>query len=761
MDEDTTQDALSIKMVAEMLKAKALAEADDAEQQRRAIDPESGGIPTAGSVLSSNESPAVKEVTGDKTEVIEQVVGAISKSQQASTPGSVSVPSQQETSPPAASSFVAVLESRAASSATTSTLDINQQFQEAAEPNFDTLFEPEGQPDIGKAEQPLATNYEQQRVETPESILFSEAETERSQIAVQEADDVSQERREFLTKHAETIESLRSIPSELWSPEQRSQAEQIRQVKAAYRSRVQDLTQEPEQGPELPEPPPPPAFGSERTIETQDLFASQRLAAEAMTWGTPEGVHTGRRSASQEALQAAADAATPAEFVGSTPPPESPPQTALAAIPEEHRGNLSSDALSEATWFEQAGTATASTSGLPVHGPEETPIEAEVVPESIWTRMGRRARQALVPPAPGFAQSQSPLDPASFSEGTREHPRSVFDQSDEEGQEPLATGGAGYGNVGGRIFDSLTGGRSGSRGGTQGGSQGVMHVWIDGGQLQTVDHINTIGAVTGKTVPVSSPSPATGSQDDEEAGEFTGAPSGGRFGWQSLLSVGAFAGMARNAITSQAGFAGGQPVSQMASDAMSMGGTVVGGAAAGAQLGSVVPGVGTAVGAGVGAAVGASAAIATLPQKIVEWGEALVDSRKHLSLWSGQLQGFDLEKQWRQWQRDIKSAESTGASTAGLGRALQDLQDEWRPIRDEVYKAATIIVQGSARVIQFGAKLWEHTESLPKGLKELAEIIKILSWINDKINPPQEDKEVLQRWHDGWNDLQIPSSRVI
>ena len=67
-------------------------------------------------------------------------------------------------------------------------------------------------------------------------------------------------------------------------------------------------------------------------------------------------------------------------------------------------------------------------------------------------------------------------------------------------------------------------------------------------------------------------------------------------------------------------------------------GGAVSGAMAGATIGSVVPGVGTAVGAAIGGLVGASGSLASLPKKILDWSEALVESRRDLAKWSGVLQ---------------------------------------------------------------------------------------------------------------------------
>ena len=186
-------------------------------------------------------------------------------------------------------------------------------------------------------------------------------------------------------------------------------------------------------------------------------------------------------------------------------------------------------------------------------------------------------------------------------------------------------------------------------------------------------------------------------------------------------------------------------------------GGAVSGAMAGATIGSVVPGVGTAVGAAIGGLVGASGSLASLPKKILDWSEALVESRRDLAKWSGVLQRTYLEAQRREYAREIQSARATGSTTAVLSEVYQDTLDDLQDIKDDIHNVtaavliiATNYINWNVKVAKFLGKggILGHLEGIGWGIEKLAELI-----TGDK-------KTNVKEWADAWRNAKIPSSRV-
>jgi len=187
-----------------------------------------------------------------------------------------------------------------------------------------------------------------------------------------------------------------------------------------------------------------------------------------------------------------------------------------------------------------------------------------------------------------------------------------------------------------------------------------MHVWVDGGQLQVVDHVNTIGAVTGQTVPLSSPSPATGPQGNEASGEDV-AGSLGR-----LTKLSGYGAAIHQSVQGAANFAGHPEVGQVAGDAAGTALTIAGIAA----LANPVTALGVA--------------IAVLPSKIMDWTNALIEGKREIAAFSGQLQYVFGETERREAIRGIQTADAVAPSMSVLSSQYQDLLDEVRPIKDAV-----------------------------------------------------------------------------
>lgn len=186
------------------------------------------------------------------------------------------------------------------------------------------------------------------------------------------------------------------------------------------------------------------------------------------------------------------------------------------------------------------------------------------------------------------------------------------------------------------------------------------------------------------------------------------------------------------------------------------------GAAAGMQLGGPA-------GAAVGAVVGAGATIATLPQKIIDWSQALVDSRERLSMWSGALQAMRREAEIRGYARDIESARETAPAANMLNRQMQDMLDELRPIKDEVFKISAFLATGAIGAVRIGMKYGPQIEQVLKwvpGIKDsfIPEIIAVIRKampVLDKILASQEVGDTtVQRWARAWNDAPMHTNRV-
>jgi len=228
-----------------------------------------------------------------------------------------------------------------------------------------------------------------------------------------------------------------------------------------------------------------------------------------------------------------------------------------------------------------------------------------------------------------------------------------------------------------------------------------MHVWVDGGQLQVVDHVNTIGAVTGQTVPVSSPSPATGPQGDEESGDSVAGLSGAL----GKTAMGGFA--IHQSIQGAASFAGHPDVGQVAGDAASTAATI--GAAA-----------------LVNPFLALGAAVAILPQKLMDWSSALIEGRRDIAMFSGELQYTFGEAERRTAIRGIQSADSLGASTSALSSEYQDLLDMIRPIKDTVTKDLQNIMTGilailqASPVLKIAEKYPEYIDAILSGMTGIA-----------------------------------------
>lgn len=179
------------------------------------------------------------------------------------------------------------------------------------------------------------------------------------------------------------------------------------------------------------------------------------------------------------------------------------------------------------------------------------------------------------------------------------------------------------------------------------------------------------------------------------------------------------------------------------------------GAAAGMQLGGPA-------GAAVGAVVGAGATIATLPQKILDWSQALVDSRERLSMWSGQLQAMRREAEIRGYARDIESARNTAGTASSLNSSLQGLYDELRPMKDQLYNLVAGVASIFVEMLKIGVQINNAIVGTGQAIMDAIPTPEWQKELRDKMKESIDaDKlSTVQKWAVAWRDTRIPSARV-
>lgn len=115
--------------------------------------------------------------------------------------------------------------------------------------------------------------------------------------------------------------------------------------------------------------------------------------------------------------------------------------------------------------------------------------------------------------------------------------------------------------------------------------------------------------------------------------------------------------------------------------------------------------------------------MAKLPGLLAEWGEGLVESKRHLMAFNGTLAMAFLEAERRGLIRNIESGQRTSGATAGLSDALQDLQDTMQPMKDTV----TIVLARGVEELVRGINLIAVTS------QKIYDAIKLVPFIGKKI----------------------------
>lgn len=194
----------------------------------------------------------------------------------------------------------------------------------------------------------------------------------------------------------------------------------------------------------------------------------------------------------------------------------------------------------------------------------------------------------------------------------------------------------------------------------------------------------------------------------------------------------------------------GQVLGDMQEAAIGGAGRIAGAATAGSHLGGPA-------GMMAGLAIGAASEVATLPQKILDWSEALVKSREHLAMWSGQLQQIGREAEIRGYMRDIQSAQETAPMADVLNKTLQDVLDELRPMKDDVFKIASLLATSGLRALQAFLAIQEHAGAIASPL--LFAIDKVGRFIDWWMGKEERDPTTVQQWADAWRN-HVPTNRV-
>lgn len=168
------------------------------------------------------------------------------------------------------------------------------------------------------------------------------------------------------------------------------------------------------------------------------------------------------------------------------------------------------------------------------------------------------------------------------------------------------------------------------------------------------------------------------------------------------------------------GFAAGETnaniAGQMGNQAAGAVSNVAGTAMKGASIGSMAGPLGAGVGATLGAVVASAGEIAKLPQSIMNWSEALVESQRSISKYNGTLAQAFAEHERRGIVRGIESGRRTGGTTSELSGALDGLRDTLQPIRDNV---TNVIAKSLTEMVRLMTQSVRIADIVFLGLKEL------------------------------------------
>lgn len=152
---------------------------------------------------------------------------------------------------------------------------------------------------------------------------------------------------------------------------------------------------------------------------------------------------------------------------------------------------------------------------------------------------------------------------------------------------------------------------------------------------------------------------------------------------------------------------GANVINQAGKQVGSSAGNIASGAVTGASIGSMAGPWGTVGGAVVGGVVSSAGEIAKIPNRIKDWSEALLESQKTISRFSGQMSAAFAQAEVRGIRRDIVSANATAGSTSDLSNSMQDLYDTLRPLKDSLTNVVATDLAALARAMNSAVPLLE------------------------------------------------------
>jgi len=126
-----------------------------------------------------------------------------------------------------------------------------------------------------------------------------------------------------------------------------------------------------------------------------------------------------------------------------------------------------------------------------------------------------------------------------------------------------------------------------------------------------------------------------------------------------------------------------------------------------------------------------------------------------LAKWSGTLQEVAWTKERRGYLREQATASATAPNTKNLNDTLQDLLDEVRPIKDEVFKGVAAIMSMGLGTLNTFLKINEKIEKgsagfvslLPGWVTLLRKIGRLADWW---LGEHEQTSPMHQRWAENW-----------
>jgi hypothetical protein len=132
--------------------------------------------------------------------------------------------------------------------------------------------------------------------------------------------------------------------------------------------------------------------------------------------------------------------------------------------------------------------------------------------------------------------------------------------------------------------------------------------------------------------------------------------------------------------------------------------------------------------------------ISELPQKIKNWGEALVESQRGISRFNGTLALTFAEQERRGVIRAIQSGGRTGGATSELSGKLQDLYDQIQPMKDTV---TVVVARGLTVAVDYLSKILKSVEAMVPAMREIER--RFLGMSKEQFKEFLESFERLQR----------------